>query len=186
MKLVLVRHGECSTGKRYTGSGSDVPLNSEGIAQIKDIAKSLREIIDKDFIEMYSSSLLRARESCEFLSFELGIDNFIIDNRLNEIHFGHWEGLTYNEIMDSWDELARKWYDDPTSVTPPDGESFDSFNKRIKQFWDDLMINDKQDTIILVTHGGVIQILSSFIFNDSIDNRWNYNIPRGSYRVFNL
>lgn len=186
MKLILVRHGDCSTGKRYTGSGSDVPLNSEGINQIKNVANSLKKIIDSNKTKLYSSSLLRAKESSDILTHDLGINNYTVDERLNEIDFGKWEGLTYDEIMDSWGDIAENWYNDPFSATPPDGEEFAVFIKRIKNFFNNIQNNNETDSVILVTHGGVLQILSTLINDDSLNNRWDYNISRGNYTTFKL
>lgn len=184
MNIFLVRHGECSTYKRYTGSGSNVPLNSEGLKQIKDLSEQFTNIIKCNNTVLYCSNLVRGIESAKIFSEQHNIP-LEKDIRLNEINFGDWEGLTYNEIMLTNSELATKWYNNPESVTPPNAEPYCLFKNRVKSFYN-YLLQQKNDSIIVVTHGGVIQLLSTLILKTPEENRWDYNIPRGGYVVHKL
>lgn len=49
----------------------------------------------------------------------------------SEIHFGLWEGMLWSELEDRFCRAGRQWDDDPTCVTPPEGEPVDAFAGRI-------------------------------------------------------
>ena len=186
MNLYLIRHGECSGNKgSYIGSGSDISINSLGIDQLRKLSSDLKNIIESESTIIYSSSLKRSVESSSILSRELGI-SLNIDSRLNEINFGIWEGLTYNQIMEGWSDIATIWYNNPFDITPPNGEPFRDFFNRVDSFFKELKELKTYKNIVLVTHGGVIQILSTIINNDSINNRWKYNIKRGEFTSFQI
>jgi len=187
MKIILIRHGECDSNGCYTGSGTDIPLNQLGIEQISNLKKKLSKL-EGASTKLYSSSLLRAIQSAKIISNSLDINNVIFDNRLNEINFGAWEGLSYKQIMDKWPRLATAWYNNPLMATPPKGETFNIFIKRIKGFYIDLTkdFGGETDYVIIVSHGGVIQILATLLANETIDSRWDYNIPRGDFLEWDL
>ena len=185
MNLYLVRHGECTDTKGiYIGSGSDISINSIGVKQIDGVALELQKILGSNAVTIISSSLKRAVESSNIITKKLGVE-FSVDSRLNEIDFGLWEGLNYNQIMEGWRDIATKWYNNPFDISPPNGEDFSSFYNRINNILNDLK-ESYSGNIILVTHGGVIQTLLTILNSDSIDNRWNYNIERGTFRHFKL
>jgi len=186
MNLFLVRHGECKCKKGvYIGSGSDISINSLGINQIDKVAFSLKNQIGLESKIIYSSALKRGIESSKIISKKLNT-NTLVDPRLNEINFGVWEGLNYNQIMERWDKIATIWYNNPFDITPPNGEPFENFYNRVGDFLDELKELKTYKNIIVVTHGGVIQILLTILNNDTIDNRWKYNLKRGEYFLKSL
>ncbi len=73
---------------------------------------------------MITSPLQRAYDTAAAAAKALGLD-VTVDDDLIETDFGAWEGLTFAEAAERDPELHRRWLRD-TSVTPPDGESFDS------------------------------------------------------------
>lgn len=187
VNIYLVRHGECDLNRRYIGSGTDISLLEKGQEEIRTLTQKLLADGLQGSIYIYSSILKRAEESCNIFCDITGYNNVTIDERLNEIDFGVFENLTYEEIMLSHSKVATMWYDDVYSITPDGGEPFTEFVNRVKSFWDELIVKrPKNSTIILFTHGGVIQLLRCFYHNDSINNRWNYNLKRGEYIKLSL
>ena len=83
----------------------------------------------------------------------LSRDGYAIDERLAEMSFGAWEGLTVKEIKSKfpgeWEKrLAGKWTD-----VPPGGESFADVAERLKAW-----IGDLSSDAIVVAHGAVGRI----------------------------
>lgn len=180
MRIYIVRHGECTDRDGvYIGSGTDLGLNSLGRTQIKEISLALKKKILGP-VSLYTSSLKRARESAEIIKDTLDLKKCLKDSALNEIDFGLWEGLTYNEIMKKWKDIATIWYNNPFDITPPGAESFRSFYIRVEDFYNRLLESGDKNAVI-VAHGGVIQLLLTLLNGDKIENRWNYNLERGSY-----
>ncbi|HBS44311.1 MAG TPA: histidine phosphatase family protein, partial [Paenibacillus sp.] len=60
----------------------------------------------------------------------------VYDQRLREMNFGAFEGCTYEELKDN--SLYRSWIDNPSTVTPPDGETWAQFDERLRSFLSDL------------------------------------------------
>lgn len=182
MDIYLIRHGECDLNRRYIGSGTDIPLLEQGKREIKTLTQNLMEEGIPQNVTIYTSTLLRSVESCNIFCEITGNTNIIKDERLNEIGFGIFENLTYDEIMLSHKEVATKWYDDVYSNTPDGGEPFQDFVTRVKSFWNKIIEkSSNESTTIIFTHGGVIQLLRCLYHNDTIENRWNYSIKRGEY-----
>ena len=158
MKLFLVRHGQTdwNLNRRFQGQ-SDVPLNQTGIHQAEQVAARLSaEKIDV----IYSSDLSRAVETAKICrsGFQPDIP-FQTDQRLREVNFGDWEGLTYNEIKEKYPDSLASWERDVYGSSPPDGETLSDLAKRVQSFLDDLLTKHDDQTILVVAHGGVLQTL---------------------------
>lgn len=105
-RIVLWRHGQTdfNAAGRLQGQ-SDVALNATGLAQAGAAAPRLAELGPTRII---SSDLQRARDTAEALG-ELSGVAVETDERLRERSFGHWEGLTQEEIRSGWPEAYRAW-----------------------------------------------------------------------------
>ncbi|MBM4397717.1 MAG: histidine phosphatase family protein [Deltaproteobacteria bacterium] len=87
----LVRHGETDWNRENRFQGRrDVPLNDAGRAQAVKVAAALA---DRPLAAVRSSALSRARETAERIAEGRGIE-VVVDDRLAEMDFGDWEGLT--------------------------------------------------------------------------------------------
>ncbi len=156
--LYLVRHGETDWNKdaRYQGQ-RDIPLNATGRAQAERNGQRLRALLpalaDADFI---SSPLSRARETMQILraSLSLPMDGVAFDDRLMELHYGHWEGHLSSELpFTDPDGVAAKTAD-PFGWRPRGGESYEDLEKRCIPWIEAL----ERDTLA-VTHGGVTRVM---------------------------
>ncbi len=113
-RFYLLRHGQTTwnaDGDRYCGR-TDVPLSESGRTQAALAAAALREV---RFAAVYASPLQRARETAEAIAALHGL-SVATDERLVEIDFGRWEGLTRDEIMLSYGEEWAAWLANPAVV----------------------------------------------------------------------
>lgn len=152
-KILWVRHGltDYLRQNRYQG-WSDTPLNREGKSEIR----SLRNRICQENVEViFSSPLKRALESARTLARYLRLD-VEVDERLKEMNFGAWEGMTYDEITTKFPEAFRWWERDLLTFKPAGGESINELRMRVESFLRDLAARE-EETILIVTHGGVIR-----------------------------
>ena len=127
--LLLVRHSttEASASGRNLGQGSDPPLTGEGgqLAGLLGtrIAQELAELPVAD-LRLVTSPARRCRETLAEVAAAIGADREAeVDERLLEIDYGAWEGLTPDECWARDPELRRAWERDPFVTPAPDGES---------------------------------------------------------------
>jgi alpha-ribazole phosphatase len=153
--IFLVRHGETAGNRerRFIGS-TDLPLSSEG----RDQAVSLKPLVSNiNTRRCFCSPYLRCRETADILleGSPLRPD---IDDRIREVDFGKWEGMTFDEISSSYPELIGHWALLQDDFSFPQGEALTDFLERIRMFA--LSVEESHDEkILLVTHGGVIRFL---------------------------
>src|SRR5215475_9915469 len=97
----LVRHGlpEGMDGRCY--GQYDVRLSAEGIRQANVIATQLA---GKRLSHVYSSLLRRAIDTAQIISGQYRIPVETM-NELSEIHFGDFEGLSYEEIETRYPDI---------------------------------------------------------------------------------
>ena len=176
MKLLLVRHGETdwNLSQRFQGH-SDVPLNQVGRQQAMRLANRLAGQ-PTDYI--YSSDLQRASATAEIIS--NGNIEIQTDARLREMNFGIWEGLTYREIKENYIDVLSAWENDPYQNSPTHGETLEQFALRVRSMLDELCEQYKDQTVLVVAHGGVLQTLICLALNLSPVMYWQFHISPAS------
>ena len=155
-KLILVRHGitRLYHDQRFWGK-TDVELSDIGIRQ----SEQLRDRLAKEKINtIYSSTLKRARTTAEVIAAKHGLAVQPCQE-LDECNFGYVEGLTFAEIQNLHPELAKALDGFDTPVQFPGGESFSSFEIRVRGFLKRLADHEDKDTIVIVAHGGTLLLL---------------------------
>ncbi|MEJ2264273.1 MAG: histidine phosphatase family protein [Anaerolineales bacterium] len=148
-QLVLIRHGETdwNVEGRYQGQ-ADPPLNARGMAQ----AERLAEELEQTGLEvLYTSPLLRARQTAEIVCEDLGIP-LQVEPRLMEIHQGDWQTRLRREIEELYPEVFRRWEMEPWQVTPPKGEHLMQVQKRVNAAVDEIVTRHTSQTIGIVAH----------------------------------
>ncbi len=176
--LFLLRHGKTGFSGRYVGA-QDVPLAPEGVSQIQDLHKVLQE---KTFDKVFSSPMLRCRQTCEIL---FPNDSVSCNDNLKEINFGRWEGLTFDEISVRDPEIVEKWADNLPDFTFPEGESVDSFTKRVQTTATEIA-EGQGDTVLIVSHGGVIRSLLCHFLGIDPKNYLLFQVKKGTYSTIEL
>jgi len=183
MRLYLVRHGETdwNSQRRYQGQ-SDIPLNRTGILQARKIASRLsKEKIDA----IYSSDLSRARETAERIAQPHNL-KVTSDARWRELSFGDWEGLTYPEIQaKAPDELAL-WESDFTGYAPSHGETLTQLTARVLSAFDELRALHEEKTVLIVSHGGPLQIMLCHALGVDFQRHWQFPISQTALSVLSL
>ncbi len=158
VRLILLRHGLTSwnLAGRYQGH-TDVPLCAAGLAEAHEAGAALR--LARATLRL-PSPLQRARATAEVISRCLGSVPCHLDERLIELGFGEWEGLTQAEIKQRWPALLRAWKSDPQSVYFPGGEGLVDGLRRLEDFLRFPPWAGTADPrcVIAVTHAGLIRL----------------------------
>ncbi len=153
MKILLIRHGE-TTGDledRYGGFYDD-HLTDKGRTQLKATAEKLRGT-PVDII--FSSSLIRAKESSEIINEVLQTEIVLLDG-LRERNYGVLGGLTKTEALKRYPEVVELHKD--YSNTDPEGEPWTDFTNRVLSTFSHITSQPYQ-TIVILGHGGSIKAI---------------------------
>lgn len=152
--ILLVRHGETEMNVEGRLQGrSQASLTEAGRSFAQDTARVISREVGKGDCVVFTSPLTRALETTEIISAELsGQKKTVTDERISEVDFGKWDGLTYDEIDAVWPGARDagapgEWY-----FKAPEGESFDACRIRLARFLADLT-NAPHEHKIIVSHG---------------------------------
>ncbi|MEX2465302.1 MAG: histidine phosphatase family protein [Gemmatimonadota bacterium] len=156
MRLILVRHGETPWNEagRYQG-WEDTPLSPRGSITAKGIGVRLRARGVTRF-HLWSSDLARAVATARIAFTRVPR----IDPRLRELDFGEFAGRTYQENLDHFGSRFAAWVEHRGHPAPPGGEQLTDFFARTEAWLSDVRgIVPSGDTVVAVTHGGVVRAL---------------------------
>lgn len=158
--IVFVRHGETdwNVSGRLQGQ-TDIPLNARGRDQADAVGRALAGSALKDH-RFLASPLGRATETMRRMRAAMGLpaDAFAADDRLKEMTFGRWEGLTFAEIRMREPAVMKARDADRWSHVPPGGESYDHVAARVGA-----LVAELDGPTVLVSHGGVARALLATI-----------------------
>ncbi|CAL1517479.1 histidine phosphatase family protein [Chitinophaga sp. MM2321] len=146
-RIAIVRHGTTSWNKAGRLQGhSDIPLDEEGILQAQKLGLRLS---GEHWDLLYSSHLLRARQTAAIIGQELGIHEVMEDNRLGEAGGGLIEGTTEEERVHKWGD---NWKHLDLGM-----ETNNDVVTRGMAFIEDLVAAHNGKHILLVSHGSFIK-----------------------------
>jgi len=160
--LYFVRHGETdfNVAQRLQGQ-YQTSLNARGRQQAAQCGELLGELFARDRLAAgdlayVSSPLDRARETMEIVRGALGLDptTYDTDDRLMEISYGAWEGLTLAEVQAHESGVLARRERDKWDFAPPGGESYRDVARRVADWYASVV----RDTVV-TSHGGVARVL---------------------------
>jgi len=153
-RVILIRHGDLGENARgrYIGR-TDAPLSAAGKRQAAELAGEFDRL---DGARVLCSPLARCRETAGIALGPGGI--FANDTDLREIDFGRWEGMSFAEIAAADPAGVDRWAALAGDFAFPGGESIRDFRKRVRAAAGRIAA-DPAETVIAVTHGGVIRLL---------------------------
>jgi broad specificity phosphatase PhoE len=73
------------------------------------------------------------------------------------MHFGEWEGLSWNQIAQRYPKLSALWMERFPLQSIPGAESFRQFQKRIAAGIREVVAANQRQAAVIVTHAGVIR-----------------------------
>ncbi len=177
-KLILLRHGKTESSGKYIGT-TNIGLAEEGITQVEKLAPIL---VKENPDEIISSPMLRCRETVKLLQSDLNVS---YDDALREIDFGEWEGLNFDEVSLNYPELIQEWALGKMDFCFPGGECLRDFNSRLERVRKSLLHRDV-DTLLVVTHGGVIRHMICSILGLPFEHYLLFRIMESRYTVLDI
>lgn len=148
-ELFVLRHGETVWNREGRLQGRmDSPLTDKGIAQARTqrvLLNTLQNVPSDIFVSPLGRTLHTAQ-----LVFGSEVA-FTVDDRLQEISFGLWEGRTKEDIRKQYHGMAN---DDALSFGSPDGETFEMISQRVMSF-----LSDLKCPAVVISHGATSSVL---------------------------
>ena len=150
------------------GSRLNSPLSEKGkeLAQIKALSLKKDGFVPA---KVYTSRLLRTKQTAEIILEELGLDIEIVELKdLNERDFGKYDGRPVQELLDSFDNFGPN---------PPTVETVDHFIKRVVSCLEQIKNETKKSTLI-VTHTNPVNVMKSALFEPkNLQTFWQTSNP---------
>jgi probable phosphoglycerate mutase len=163
-RLLLVRHGATTATEENRFSGaSGAELSEVGRWQAARLGERLA---DQQLTAIYCSSLSRAVETARLIGSHCRLEP-VVREGLQEIHHGHWEGLTRDEVERQFGGEYAAWEADPFTFAPAGGESGVSVLARALPVIREIVTGHPGEQVLVVSHKATLRlILSSLLAFD--------------------
>ena len=180
----IIRHGHSLGNTKNIAScwpeKSRLPLTKKGKQEIKEVVKELKKrkvdelrssprCADACVIDLiFSSDLLRTKQTAEIIGKELGIKPKT-DKRLREVNVGIFNGRPIDEIGKFWDEELPplEHYKKRFQIAPPQGETYADIEERLSNFIKETEKKYKGKNILVVGHQRPLTLLEKVTYNHS-------------------
>ena len=155
-EIILIRHGETAWNRELRFQGhADVPLNDMGHEQARRLGLRLAGETAQHIV---SSDLMRAQQTAAPAASQLSLP-VVTSVTLREQHFGIVEGMRADEIQALHPRAWEQWLEFREDHAMPEGESAREFHTRIVAALGTLASTHRGQRLIVVTHGGVLDMV---------------------------
>jgi broad specificity phosphatase PhoE len=154
MKIFLCRHGQ-TTGDIEDRFGGDYDDHLTGKGKIQAQALALK-LKGKGIEEIFSSSLIRAKETSEIIDSEIKAGIKILADIRERNHNGVITGMIRSEAQKMYPEEVEKVKNYHTHATG--GEDYRDFVKRVSAAWD-TVLSSGYEKVAVISHGGPIRVI---------------------------
>ena len=181
MKLLVIRHGESEADLLDVHEGrADFALTERGHRQAEAMANYVAD--NYDISKIYASTLTRAKQTAQHLSDKTGI-SIVFDENLMEFNNGLLAGLPRAVVREKYPEVP----DLPIDKAVYGQESQVEFRQRAENALSRIMNEAENDeTIAVVSHGGMINQLYRSFFNMPVDCVYFFNTADTGIHIWSL
>ncbi len=177
-RFIFVRHGETESNRRFVFRGrAEIPLNERGRRQAAAAGKSLVGI---RVAAIYASPLGRTVETAQAIQKAIGCRKLVIEEGLNELDRGVWQGLTRAQAKRRYPKIYEAWYQHPAQASFPQGESLRGAQRRIRAAFDRIQRTCPRETAIVVSHTVVLRALLCSLLEISLNRLQSFDLSPAS------
>lgn len=177
MHLIVVRHGTTDNNvKKLINGRNNIDLNGQGLKDAGMVSLVLKDV---KFNKIYCSPLLRTKHTMEIIN--SNHYPVIYDERIIERD----AGIMTNRPESHLDSTL--WNKMDVGVIYGGSESFKDVIERVSLFLEELKEKHSNDTILVVTHSGVMRALEVLIFGyPGVERIKNWEYPNCCIKEYNL
>ena len=173
-RICLVRHGETEwNAERRIQGQTDIGLNAIGKQQAEAAGRWLSS---KKIDVLYSSDLQRAWVTAEAIGRAVGLRPMATPE-MRERRYGVFEGLTYAEAQQRFPEGYAAFEGRNADYNFENGESLLEMFERVTTRLQLIADAHPGQTVVIVLHGGVLDIINRFVRRNSLEVSRDFLIP---------
>ena len=177
--LILIRHGETAWNRELRFQGhADVPLNDMGHEQARRLG--LRLASETAVQHIFSSDLMRAQQTAAPGAQQLSLP-VATSAALREQFFGVVEGMRSDEIQSLHPRAWEEWLEFREDHAMPEGETPREFHARIIAALGNIASEHRGRHLIVVTHGGVLDMVWRTARGLSLSGPRRSDIPNAGF-----
>ena len=166
-RVYLFRHGETANAHNICLNGHyDVALSDKGLEQARQLARALQ---DHPIRAVYSSDLQRTHNGARLIAEPHGLDPIVFPE-LRELSFGKWEGMSLIELNQKFPGEMDQRIKQTELFRADGGESFQELNDRVIPKFNEIIASHPDETIVLMSHGGVNRAILAHLLGFPITN----------------
>jgi probable phosphoglycerate mutase len=176
--LILIRHGETAWNRELRFQGhADVPLNDIGHEQARRLGLRLA---GETVQHILSSDLMRAQQTAAPAAQQLSLP-VVTSAGLREQFFGVAEGMRSDEIQSLHPRAWEQWLEFREDHAMPEGETAREFHTRIVAALGTIATAHRGQHLIVVTHGGVLDMVWRTARGLSLSGPRRSDIPNAGF-----
>ena len=176
-RFCIVRHGETDwNAERRLQGHIDIGLNANGLRQAEAAAWGLQP---HNFDACYCSDLLRTQETAAAIAVVTGLRPRL-EPGLRERHFGLFQGRTADEVERDFPQDFAAYKARDIDHCFDDGESLRAFDLRIAETLNRLAVQHAGQTVLLVAHGGVLDVIYRRAHGRDLASPRDFPIPNAA------
>lgn len=182
-RVYVVRHGETdwNVAGRIQGH-TQTSLNDRGRLQARQAARLLA---GRGIRHIWSSDLNRCIETAEMISQAVGV-GFDTTPALRERDFGGLSGSAIAEAAKLRDAAVRTEADPTEWSGVPGVESDGRMSERLWAFVNPVVARHAGQTLLLVTHGGVLRVLMCDVLGIAAGKPWRAVLRNAAVNLFEV
>ncbi|MCK4601801.1 MAG: histidine phosphatase family protein [Phycisphaerae bacterium] len=170
-KLYLVQTGRTTwEDQNRVESSAGAPLTEQGA---DDISAAGRQLLAHNIDVIYASNGETERQTAGLLAKTLGL-KVRTNKDLRELDYGLWQGLTLGEIKRRQPKVFRQWTDAPASVRPPDGETLQETQQRLRKATQNIIKRHKGGTVLVVLRPVALGVMRCLFENAAVETLWQH------------
>ena len=183
-QIILVRHGQTEWNRiEHFRGQADVPLNQTGLAQAEATGRRIAD--EWQPAAIYAGPLSRTMRTAEAVGMCCNLP-VSVEQRLVDIDYGEWQGLTPDEVRERWPEELSAWYNAPHLACIPNGETLENLRIRAMSAVNDLVARHLDQTIVLVSHTVVNRIILLGVLELGNERFWRLRQDTCAINVFEV
>lgn len=182
-RLVLICPGSTELDDQGRIKGSlDIPLSENGSTQV---ARTVGELADTTIEHIYASPARSAQQTAEAIAARRDLKVKVVD-RLQNLDHGLWQGKLINEVRQNQPKVYKKWQDNPETVCPPDGETLESAQCRVKAAVNKLVKKHKSGTVALVVPEPLASLVRCCVNSSELGDLWKSECDCGTWELIDV